>query len=378
MRRVVVAIYVDPDFFPPTINAILNLAEIYSEVIVISRDNSVKDYPYPPNVRQVKIGAKMTVREMEKEPLHSKLLNFYKFAERVSREAKCRDTSLVLLYDPLALFAWHLRGRFTPNKKVWYHNHDMPDRSNLKKYSLGGLAGGFERRAMRFINYFTIPARERLQYYPGLEKDIEVFIIPNYPSLKVYSQTNKKQKKGDLKIIYQGFIGEGHGLEQLVEILNENIKGRQLKLILKGSVAEDYKEQLNRLAQSYNVCDRLSWIGIGPYSEIPALTRSCDLGIGINNNSDAVSQTQGTASNKIYEYAASGIPVILSDSMQFVNYLGKYNWAFFTDGSRESLINIIGKIIAEQGSLEIAAGKDFESELNFEGEFSKVLTRIVA
>ena len=78
-KRAVVAIYVDPDFYPPTINAILNLSECFDEVIVVSRNNAAKDFPYPANVNLKKVGSNCTVRQMEKQSLWKKGFYFFKF-----------------------------------------------------------------------------------------------------------------------------------------------------------------------------------------------------------------------------------------------------------------------------------------------------------
>ena len=108
------------------------------------------------------------------------------------------------------------------------------------------------------------------------------------------------------------------------------------------------------------------------------LTTSCDIGIGINMNKDAISSTLGTASNKIYEYAASGLPVLLSDSVQYRRYLDKYEWAFFSDGSADSLKENIELILKDLPHLASAARRDFEQSLNFEDVFQPVLQEIMS
>ncbi|WP_235906536.1 glycosyltransferase [Ginsengibacter hankyongi] len=374
MKRVVVAIYIDPDFFPPTINAILNLAEHSEEVVVISRNNSLGNYPYPSNVRLKKTGKQVSVRDSEKQPAWLKLLYFFQFTVSLLREAKHTNTSLVLLYDPFALFSFFMIRGIRRKRKVWYHNHDMPDKYMQRKYSLGYMASKYEAKAMKHIDFFSLPSKERLQYYKAVDAAIPVFVLPNYPSLKVYNQPVKNTTENSkIKIIYQGFIGKGHALEECIELLQEKIQGYELNLVLKGSVTPGYKLALNTLAEKYNVANKLIWKDIGPYYELPALTASCDIGIGINMNNDIVSQAQGTASNKIYEYAASGLPVILYNSSQFTQYLEKYDWAFFTDGSVKSLKENIEAIVKDVPSLRESAQLNFRQSLNFEKYFMPVL-----
>jgi glycosyltransferase involved in cell wall biosynthesis len=286
---------------------------------------------------------------------------------------------LVVLYDPFALLAFYFIKKIRRNKKIWYHNHDMPDKQMAKRYSIGSLSAKYEKKAMNYIDLFSLPSKERLKYYGDINKNIPVFIIPNYPSLKVYANYKIPSKdKETIKIIFQGFIGAGHSLEELVELLQENIGGCSLQLVLKGSVTDKYKSSLNELADKYNVAHKLIWLPIGPYAELPSITASCNIGIGINRNTDIISQAQGTASNKIYEYAASGLAVIVSDSLQFREYLDAYKWAFFTDGSVISLRRIIEVIKTNLDDLGSAARKSFEQNLNFEKEFNPAFQKIMA
>lgn len=370
------ATYIDPDFYPPTINAILNLAESFDEVIVLSRNNAAEDFPYPANVFLKKIGIKCTVREMEKQSVWQKVHYFLLFCFHFLRLCKSRSTQLVVLYEYQALYAFYLSRNFGGKHKVWYHNHDMPD-SNMPKFSISGYAAKNELEAMKHVDYFSLPSKERMIYYPVLKKDLPVFILPNYPSKKVYNNLPQQEHDGkEIQIIYQGFIGPGRSLEQLMDVLKLKIGNQSLHLILKGSVTEEYKTSLDKLAVEKEVTDKITWLPVGPYSELPAITAFADIGIGINSNTDNVSLALGTASNKIYEYAACGIPVLLYDSPQFREYLGKYDWAFFTDGSASSLERTILSIIPGLENYKKSARRDFENELNFEAFFLPVLKKI--
>lgn len=377
--RAVVSIYTDPDFYPPTINAILNLSEAFEEVVVISRNNAAKDFSYPENVRLIKIGENCTVREMEKQSFGKKIFYFLKFLSSFLKYSKQSATRLILVYDSFALFAWHLCRMLIKGKKIWYHNHDMVNKKLISRFSIGGFAAASEVSAMKNIDFFSLPSKERLVYFPSLSTDIPVFIIPNYPSLKVYKSFQKnKTHATNVAIIYQGFIGPGHSLEQLTKLLSEKINGLTLQLILKGSVTDSYRLSLEILARENGVEQQITWIPIGPYSELPTITTHADIGIGINKNTDMVSLAQGTASNKIYEYAASGLPVILYKSDQFEKYLARYDWAFFSDGSVVSLRKTIGEIVNNLENLSLSARKDFEQCLNYEQVFQPVMNKVVS
>jgi glycosyltransferase involved in cell wall biosynthesis len=377
IKRIVVGIYIDPDFFPPTISAILNFAEVSDEVIVVSRNNSLDDYPYPSNVTLKKIGRNCSVREMEDQGVTRKTFEFLKFTWhllRFSRSKKCR---LLVLYDHMALLSFFLSGH-SAKKKVWYHNHDMPIKELIKKRTIGGLAASYEEKAMRHIDYFSLPSQERLPFYPHIHPGVPVFIIPNYPSLKVYGNVSIENERKHFKLIYQGFIGAGHALEEVIQCMGSYPQNNRIQLILNGSVTVNYKKELNKLAHRFGVAGQLHWYPVGPYKELLALTASCTVGIGINKNTDIVNRNQGTASNKIYEYAACGLPVIVFDNEQFRSYLDKYSWSFFTDGSVDSLKKIMDSIDQNGSELGKLARESFEQELNFEKVFLPVLEEVTA
>lgn len=376
IKRIVVGIYIDPDFFPPTINAILNFAEVCEEVIVVSRNNCLGDFPYPGNVVLKKVGQYSTVREMEKQPVILKAVEFLKFTYRLFRSYRSNKCELLVLYDHIALFSFFLTKSISGKSKVWYHNHDMPIKEMIKKRTIGGLAAAYEEKGMRNIDFFSLPSQERLPFYSHINAGIPVFIIPNYPSLKVYGNVQIGPDKKGFKIIYQGFIGSGHALEEVIQCLETYRPNNNIQLILKGSVNAEYKKELNELAHRLGVADQLHWHLIGPYKELPSLTASCNAGIGINQNTDIISRNQGTASNKIYEYAACGLPVIVFDNEQFRKYLDKFPWVFFTDGSVDSFRKHINNIHQNGCDLGKLARESFEQELNFEKVFLPVLNEI--
>jgi glycosyltransferase involved in cell wall biosynthesis len=86
-----------------------------------------------------------------------------------------------------------------------------------------------------------------------------------------------------------------------------------------------------------------------------------------------MNKTLGTASNKIYEYAASGMPVLVYDNEHFRSTLQNRLWVIFTDTSTVSLQRALVKIMDQYKQMEAAALNDFETELCFEKYFNPFL-----
>ena len=155
----------------------------------------------------------------------------------------------------------------------------------------------------------------------------------------------------------------------LFPLLKERIAGKDLILVLKGFIKPKYLELLKSIAAENNVSEKLLYIGPTDYREVIENGRTCHIGIGIHKKDDIMNKTLGTASNKIYEYAALGLPVILYDNEHFREILGKYEWAFFTDTSSGSLRNCLEKIITDYPRLSDLALSDFRKQLSFEQYF---------
>ena len=182
------------------------------------------------------------------------------------------------------------------------------------------------------LDFFSYPATERKQYYPIQRVKRACFVIPNFPALSFYRPYAWPKKIGaEIKLIYQGALGRGHGFENLIRFLRFDVRGKPLHLILKGWIVGDYKRELLQLATESGVSSKVSFADFGSYRSVPELASTCTVGLAIFTGTDVMNQTLGTASNKVYEYAAVGLPVILFDTAHFREHLGSGQWAFFTD-----------------------------------------------
>ena len=371
LKRVVVSIYLHPEYFPPTINAINSLSEICEELVVVTNNNSKDDFFIGNNIKFVKLGQYLSPIEFEQKSLAYKILFFAKFTLTFLKCAISKKTDLVLMYDSIPLFSFFFFCRIIKKSTIsWFHSHDMPMRDKLKKYSIGWFSAEYELKALNKVSIFSLPTSDRLKYYPNISSKVKYFELPNFPSQKIYNDSNESetQKGDDIKIIYQGTIGWGHSIEEIVMLLNQDINGKKVSLTLKGKVKADYKEAINKLAESYGVMSKINWIGVGPYKEVQNITKEHHIGIAIHLGDIP----QGTASNKIYEYAACGLPALVYDNEQFRKHLGGYNWAVFTDGTVASLKSAVEYCDNNFEQLSKSAKKDFNSIFFFEKNFSKI------
>jgi glycosyltransferase involved in cell wall biosynthesis len=201
----------------------------------------------------------------------------------------------------------------------------------------------------------------------------QYLLLPNFPAVALYSRFFDTKKVNDAwRLIYQGQIAEGHGVEEIVRMMPYEVNGKPVHLVLKGWLNPDFEKKLKPLIAEKGLQNSVEFVGYTAYQELPKLTASCHVGIAIHTKNDIMNKTLGTASNKIYEYAASGLPVLYFDNEHFREHLGQYGWAFPTDVTEGSLKDCLQNIADDFEALSLATRQDFLAALNFEVHFQKV------
>jgi glycosyltransferase involved in cell wall biosynthesis len=251
----------------------------------------------------------------------------------------------------------------------------MPDVRFTRKYSIGWFSAKYEHLAMSKLDYFSLPSVDRLIYYPNWTKKESFFYIPNFPRFSTFANIDLQNRFEKFTIIFQGAIGEGHGIEDIIKIL-KNFSNVQL--VLKGPVRENYKRKIEQLSSEERVAEQITWVGLTSYSELINLTSKCHLGIAIHQGSDEVSKTLGTASNKIYEYLACGLPLILHDSDQFRKNLSDEPFVFYYNGEIRKLEEILNDVSNNFNELSNKAREAFCSNYTFEAYFNPVIEQMNA
>lgn len=367
MSSIIVAIYYHPILYPPTLNAIGELAQIYEDVFVVYRATSgYSKWTYPDNVKTYPCGEVKSADEYKKEGFKKKIETFFFFTWTLIKLNKRKRPQTVLLFDYIPTLSWFMCTLLVQKKKplVWYHNHDVAELGKIRKYSISWFAKKAEASLLkRGIDLFTLPSQERLVHF---NTDAKTMVLPNYPSIAFYGKFSKPEcPELKIKLLYQGTISEGHGLKEITQFI---AKKDHIELHLAGPDRSVLVPDIESAAGE----NKVFYHGKLPYNELPKLTTSCHIGIAINEPNGIIYRTGGTASNKIYEYAACGLPILYFDNIHYNRYLGKYSWAFATNLTLESLTNALYEIVENYQTLSENARHTFETELNYQSAFTEV------
>lgn len=361
--------------YPPTFNAVNVLAKQGHTVEVLARKDLETSWDYHSNIQLNFVGNYKTRFEYDAKSKWHKINEFFKYLKQFKLLLK-KKPDVLLLYDNIPLMAWRLIRVFHLGKKplVWYHNHDIHYLKDYKKYSLPYFAYFSLRKSFKFIDFFSLPAAERLKYFKLKNFKGKQSILPNYPPAYLFNRSKQSAPESEIKLVYPGSnISHMHGIEDIIPILNNKINGKALSLSLVGTISAKYKNTLLDIAQKHKTTDKLHFIDRMPYPRMPSKIMEYDIGVAINKPMNITYETGGTAANKIYEYPASGLPSILFDNAHYRKYFDNYKWAFFSDLSEASLLQCIQSIDDNYIQLSQRAGKDFENGFSFEKVFNITL-----
>jgi len=379
--KVLVLNYTHPEGYPPTFNAINNLSKHFDDVYVLSTDTLDTKWKYDNNVILNLLNAEKDRFKAIKKSKWVKLNSYLNYLKTLYKIIKKNKPEVILIYDNVPFLFYYLVSKlmvFTKKPIVWYHNHDIFPLSSYKKYSINWWGAICEQKCLNMATIFSLPANERKEYFPMNTFKGKYLFIPNYPSKYFHGKLSIEAKKIDNKIniIYPGSICEKHGFEEVISILNEKIEGKEIHLTLLGDINDVYKDKLLTIAKQHDTIKNLHFQSRVSYFDVPDVMKTQHIGWAVNKPLDVTYATGGTAANKIYEFLALGMPIILIDNEHYRQYLQGNNWAFFSDLTESSLIEQIQNIIKDYQILSNQARKAFEDNFTFETSFENAINLV--
>ncbi|MEQ9667664.1 glycosyltransferase [Coleofasciculus sp. G2-EDA-02] len=382
-NKIGIVFYSNPDYYPPTINAVHLLAE-YFDIVLICRNQNLSHWQYPSNVRVYRLGQYTSVEEKESASPWAKFLEYTNFVVHASHILK--DVSLIYAYDAFGYAAAYLsRVVVSPSIPMIYHNHDINEHL-FPLISLSGWVQKIERNIANKAAIVVFPSQERALFF----KQVSNFknhpnIVPNFPRKSFFKQLPNKMFENLIserfkkkEVLLQGSISEKNSMLDLIKSLNYLNKNITLKLI--GVLREKELLLMRKLAIKQDVADRVDYFRPVPYAEIQSHTLNASVGVCLYKKISLNNQTMATASNKVYEYAACGLPVIISDFENHRKYLENESWVRFADpDNSHSIASAVQDILSDFENYRkmcLAARKAFEEKFNYETVFSPLLFKI--
>jgi glycosyltransferase involved in cell wall biosynthesis len=201
-----------------------------------------------------------------------------------------------------------------PGLRVLYHEHDSP---------AGLSAGGFQRlvnwarkQLARRADCCVLPNEVRLERFmaeTGTRQ--KAFCVWNCPSRQEVGPQHSLAD-GSFWLLYQGSIVPERlplAAVDALALLPVRVKLRLIGYETVGSAG--YVGELQRRARQLGVDHRLEVVSALPRIKLLEKCRQCDAGLALMplHANDINQRSMTGASNKVFDYMASGVPLIVSD-----------------------------------------------------------------
>jgi len=163
----------------------------------------------------------------------------------------------------------------------------------------------------------------------------EILIIPNGVSTEEFSSAERRTSDGTVRILAVSRLTPRKGIRFLIRAMAS--LPETARLIIVGGGGE--RQNLESIATSVGVADRVEFRGLVPHEELPAIYREADI--------FCLPSLNEGMSNTVLEAIASGLPVVTTitgGTDELVTNGG--NGLFVQTASSEDLAEKLGKLVA--------------------------------
>lgn len=366
--------YANPDGYPPIINSARVLAAAGHQVDILCRlGDTPSNVAYPPTVsiRRLAVDARHTMRAY---------LSFVRTTWRLA------DSSAAVFVGHNMhgfLVARLLAARFC--RPLVYHCHDFAEGG--VGLALGGrLVRVFEKRFARTADVVIVPDAERAQVVAGaLHLSRPPLVVANAPLRCAPASTRLRQWLAErgfsfARIVFrQGRIGPGHAIAATVRSLplwDDPTWG----FVVMGLADGDYVQHLNNLARQQRAAERFVILPPVGYDEVAQFTSGATVGHALYEPINVNNRYITTASNKIMEYMASALPLLVSDQPGLRALVERYDCGLAADesdpASIAAAVNALLGDPARARQMGANAVRAFEEEFRYDRQFEPVLAAL--
>ncbi len=217
--------------------------------------------------------------------------------------------------DPLAcpislLLSW------LPGVRVIYHEHDSPGTQHATSWFAKFVLWARRKLAMR-AGCCILPNQERAtQFQAAVGQPRNVLCVWNCPAKDEASAARAPLNEDGLWLLYHGSIVPSRLPLTLLDALTLLPDCVKLRIIGYETVGHlGYLEELHKKASAIGIGHRIEVLGVLPRAEVLDWSRHCDVGISILpiSSGDINLQAMIGASNKVFDYLACGLPVLVPD-----------------------------------------------------------------
>jgi glycosyltransferase involved in cell wall biosynthesis len=256
------------------------------------------------------------------------------------------------------------------------HAHEVYDPADIQG-PLSSFLLRREKNILKAASFLIFPEEKRAEIYRERYRIKQpIFLAANAPRMAPLPTPRSLRKAyglGPESVImaYVGGIGPTNLFEAAIQALSFN---PSVVFLVWGWCERSYLEQLRALAHCLGVSERFIYLGELTEEKLETLA-GCDFSYCCYSADLLRTKHQATASNKLFEAMAAGIPSIVSSQPDFYQFNRKYPVGICARSLTGEGIAAAMKALVENPMLRKNLGKNgrkvFESTFHYEHQFFK-------
>jgi glycosyltransferase involved in cell wall biosynthesis len=353
------------------------------DVTLVCRNVGRSFAPWPSGVTIERVGLSGSDDERNKSNPIDKLLEFRNFMAAVRAAVARIRPALIYAYEPHAFCAALSATRRIQTAPIIFHLHELPEIAVLPWRSLQTWLTRRALRQTRSASLVVFPEKNRAKVWMRAAGDGRApLIVPNCPTLGFtpggYDVAGLIERRwASRKALYIGGLGEPSGSGEAVQSLAYLPADVRVEMVGNGSA--EYRRTLLRVAAESGAQARLSIGEFIEHDRLTVLANDAALGLALYKPSTLNSEFSASATNKLFEYAAMGLPVIAPDQPNYREFFADQTWITYANpADPRSIARAIEFVFADReryGRMSAAARRAFEQKFNYERVFQPVLER---
>ena len=229
--------------------------------------------------------------------------------------------------------------------KLIYDAHELESHKNGQTLVLSKMTFLIEWSLWRIIDFFISVSPSIVEWYEeklGVKPNEIILNSPLYNEMEKKKSSNKsyfRMKYGieerDIIFLYLGIIGKGRGVEMYLDIFDSQSVRSHIVFMGYGDLVDD----VINMSKS---CKKIHYHPRVEHEKVVEISQSADIGLAVVE--DISLSDYYCLPNKLFEYAFSGIPVLVSDFPDMKQIVEKYKLGVTTkidlNSVRDAIIRI--------------------------------------
>ena len=277
--------------------------------------------------------------------IHANDLNALIPAYAASRKLKCR-----LVYDSHEINTDNYTGK--KNRSLWVYYHAM------------------ESRLVHKVDLMVSVSHAASDYF-AKEYHIQKPMVITNCALASENVSQPAEKNEGCEVLNHGGFYAGRGYDLMVEAAPLLKEYPEIRLALRGFGS--IENQLHKRAEDLNATNVVFYPKVKVEELIPLAAGSM---VGVAITEPVCLNFKLSVSNKLFEYAAAGLPVIMSDIPEHRYLNEKFQFGLILpDNSPQSLADAVLRLYQNSELYQQLAenSKRMSQELNWENEFARLI-----